>query len=139
MAIWLMTLFFTLLTPALMTVLGFLWKSHPPKEINSVYGYRTAMSCKNQATWDFAHQTAGRLWRGWGLGSLLLSAVIFAVVSLALAHWNFAVLSLPENVDAFSWLSLGLMAVQLVVLVGSIFPVERALKRRFDRDGNVRE
>ena len=36
------------------------------------------------------------------------------------------------------WLT-GVTAVQLVVLVGSIFPVERALKKHFDKLGRKKE
>ena len=32
-----------------------------PKEINSVFGYRTSMSMKNKDTWEFAHKYCGKV------------------------------------------------------------------------------
>lgn len=138
MFFWFLMLFFTLLMPGVMVLFGFLWKNHPPKDINGLYGYRTAMSCKNQETWELAHQTAGKLWRGWGLATLAVSAVGFPLGSLALAGWEPAALGRAEYADPVGYLSLVFVAVQMAVLVGSIFPVERALKRAFDQEGNRR-
>lgn len=138
MWLWLTTLCFILLIPGTMVFFGFLWKKRPPKDINCLYGYRTARSSKSQAAWDFAHQKIGRIWRAWGIGSLCFSAAVFFLGSLALARWNPGKLGAEEYTDAFSWLSLGLTAVQLVLLIASIFPVERALKRFFDEEGNPR-
>lgn len=139
MLLWFMTLFFTLIIPCTMLFFGFLWKRRPPKSINSLYGYRTAMSCKSQKAWRFAHQYAGRLWRGWGLGSLAASAAGFVGGSLALAEWDLAALGAQELVDPYSWLCLALTGLQLVVLAGSLFLVERGLKRRFDQEGRPRK
>lgn len=139
MFLWFMTLFFTLLIPCTMLLFGVLWKRRPPRDINCLYGYRTARSCKSQAAWDFAHQYIGRVWRGWGLGSLVASAVGFVVGSLALAGWDPAALGTEEMVDPFSWLCLILVGLQMGILVGSIFPAERALKRRFDQEGKPRK
>ena len=136
MGIWLMTWFFTLLIPGTMIFFGFLWKKRPPKNRNCLYGYRTARSGKSQASWDFAHLKIGRIWRIWGMVSLLLSAAVFFLGSLAFARWEPENLGASECVDAFSWLSLGLVAAQLLLLMVSIFPVERALKRLFDENGN---
>jgi len=44
----------------------------PPKKINSIYGYRTASSMKNQLRWDFAQLYASKQMIKYGL---LLSMV----------------------------------------------------------------
>lgn len=139
MWLWFYMFFFCLLTPGVMLLIGFLWKKHPPREINGAYGYRTSMSSKNQDTWDFAQQTFSRIWRRWGLLCLVLSAAAFPLGSLTLAGWSFAGLGSPELADAFGYLELGIVGVQLVFLtVGSVVPVERALRRQFDKEGNRR-
>lgn len=46
---------FTLFIPVLMILCGYLMYKHTPKDINGLVGYRTAMSMKNQETWDFAN------------------------------------------------------------------------------------
>jgi len=45
----------TLISPIL---LGIALKSHPPKKINSIYGFRTGISSKNQETWDYSQKLA---------------------------------------------------------------------------------
>ena len=42
-----------LLIPLLMIICGYFMRRKPPKEINGLIGYRTAMSRKNKDTWDF--------------------------------------------------------------------------------------
>ena len=62
MAFWLFLTAMDLLIPAIMVGIGARFLKHPPKTINALYGYRTARSMKNQETWNFAHETCGKLW-----------------------------------------------------------------------------
>lgn len=130
--------FFALLIPATMLLFGWLWKKKPPKDVNALYGYRTSMSMKNQETWDFAHQKFGTLWRRTGACLALFTLAGFPIGGLLLTHGNFSTLFEPQAAGAIGWLLLALVGVQLVVLVASIFPVERALKQNFDKDGQRR-
>ena len=59
---WLFVLAFDLLLPVVMIFFGREFMKNPPKEINPGYGYRTAMSSKNQDTWDFAQRKMGEVW-----------------------------------------------------------------------------
>lgn len=136
MALWIFHLIILSLAPATMLGFGFLWKKHPPKDINALYGYRTSRSCKSQAAWDFAHQAFGRLWRRWGL-VLLLTLPAFLMAALALHRWNPACfLDMPADADG--WLMMAFIALQMVVMIACVFPVERALKARFDSSGRPR-
>lgn len=116
---WFFMFFCNLLVPILMLAFGRVMRKNPPKDINSVYGYRTKRSMKNQDTWDFAHAFCGMLWQR--LGWILLVPSI--LVQLPFIHGT-------ENQIAV--VSVVVCAVQIVVLIGSIFPVERALKKNFD-------
>lgn len=131
MALWLLYLFFALILPGTMLFFGQLWKKHPPQNINSGYGYRTARSMKSPEAWDFAQACCGRVWRLWGGIALGVTAAAFVAGSFAIGGGRFPDMAAEENVDAVGYLLLALTAVQLVVLVGSIIPVERALKRNF--------
>lgn len=122
---WLFCTVMCLLVPFIMLYFGWRFQKHPPKNINSLYGYRTSRSMKNQQTWDFAHQVCGILWFRAGLILLPISLVAMLFV------WG-------RSVEEIGMWSIPVMAVQLVVLVGSIFPVERALKRSFDQFGRKR-
>lgn len=66
---WLFLLAMDLLLPGLMIGFGKEFIKNPPTEINPGYGYRTAMSSKNQDTWDFAQKYMGKVWHqaGWVL------------------------------------------------------------------------
>ena len=111
-----------ILIPLIMIMGGYFMYKKPPKEINSVVGYRTKMSKKNIDTWMFAHNYCGRLWLK--LGTALLIPTV--IVQIPFIHSN-------DNV--IGTVTLIVEAVQLVVLIGSIIPVEKALKKTFDENG----
>lgn len=119
---WLFMLIINSLIPLIMIVFGWSFMKKPPKKINGIYGYRTTMSMKNRDTWDFAHRYCGEIWFKLGWIVMLLSAVIMLLV-----------LGKEENIIG-SWGSM-LCLLQCVILVGTIFPTERALKSTFDKNG----
>ena len=122
LAFWLFILCMDLLIPAVMIGFGRMFLKRPPKSINASFGYRTAMSMKNQDTWDFAHRCCGRLWCRWGLILLVPSVVPLLFV-------------LGRDIGVIGNVGLVVTGVQLAVMLGTFFPVERALKRTFDRNG----
>ena len=91
-----------------------MWK-HSPKKINSLIGYRTSRSMKNMDTWHFAHHYCGKLW--WRIGWIILVPFYGA------------------SDDAIGIVGLILTFIQIAVLIGSIFPTEKALKRTFTEEG----
>ena len=99
----------------------------PPQDINGAYGYRTSMSMKNQDTWEFAHQVCGRVW--WRMGWLVLA------LSAALLAW----METRPGGEQTNWLLGTLVALaEAAVVILTIIPVERALKKTFDKEGNRR-
>ena len=122
---WLFCTGMTLLVPLVMLYFGRRFQKRPPKSINSLYGYRTTRSMKNQQTWDFAHRVCGKLW--FRLGLILLPVTLVPMLFL----WG-------RSVDEIGMGCTLAVVVQLLVLFGSIFPVERALKRNFDQFGRKR-
>ena len=120
----LVTLFCLLLTPAIMLGIACGWKKHPPEKINGIYGYRTKRSMASQAAWDFAHQYCSRLWLRWG-GALCAASVLAALLAWR-QTWFYEAVCVVGT-------------AQVVVLLLSIPVVERALRARFDRDGNPKD
>ncbi|MBC3797368.1 SdpI family protein [Acetobacterium tundrae] len=112
-----------LIIPIIMLFFGMKFRNHGPEKINSFYGYRTTMSKKNKDTWEFAHLYFGKLWRKIG-GVLLIFSLIISVIAFLF------------NQEIESMICLLLLTVQMVVLIASIFPVEKALKKNFDQNGN---
>ena len=111
-----------LLIPLIMLLGGYLMYKKPPKEINSVVGYRTKMSKKNKDTWEFAHNYCGRLWSKIGIVLFVLTFI----VQIPFVH---------ASDNAIGNMTLIVETVQIVVLLGSIIPVEQALKKTFDENG----
>ncbi len=122
MSFWTFMLLFDLLIPVTMIVFGKIFMKNPPKRINSVYGYRTAMSRKNKETWQFAHTYCGRLWVSLGLVLLVLSAAACLFL-------------LGKDVDTIGYGGGIICFVQMAVMISSIFFVEKALNRAFDKSG----
>lgn len=119
---WVFMFICNLLVPLLMVIFGRIMFKHPPQNINDIIGYRTAMSKKNKDTWYFANQYCGRIW--WKTGWILL--ILSIAVQLPFLHSNDDIVSIAGGI---------LCTVQIIVLLASIIPVERALKQNFNPDG----
>lgn len=111
-----------LLIPVSMIVIGRVMWKHPPKKINSITGYRTSRSMKNMDTWFFAQQYCGKLW--WKIGWILL----FPSIIIHIPFYS-------ASDDAIGGIGLILTTIQIVFMLGSIFPTEKALKRTFTDEG----
>ena len=119
---WIFMLLMDLLIPLTMIGFGKLFLTKSPKNINAVFGYRTTMSMKNRDTWEYAHKYCGRLWFRCGLVLLPLSVIPLLFV-------------LGRSIDTIGIVGGVVSAIQLVPLVGAIFPTEAALKKTFDKNG----
>ena len=97
-----------------------------PKEINSVFGYRTSMSMKNKDTWEFAHKYCGKVWYVCGMVMLPITVI-------------FMLLVIGKNEDCVGSIGGIICGVQLISLNGSILPTEIALKKNFDKNGTRRQ
>ncbi len=123
MLFWVFMFLVDLLVPLTMIFFGSRFEKNAPKEINTVFGYRTAMSMKNQETWQFAHQYIGRLWKICGLLVLLISvAVMFSVRG--------------KDIVAVSTIGGLFCVIQIIVMICTMIPTEIALKKNFDEYGN---
>lgn len=125
MGFWIFMMLMDLLIPVIMIAFGKYFIKNAPKEINSLFGYRTAMSMKNKDTWEFAHKYIGKLWYILGLIFLPISIIPLLFV-----------IGRDENI--VGTIGCIICFIQLFPLICSIFPTERALKRKFDDDGNRR-
>ncbi len=113
-----------LLIPAVMVGFGAYFMKRAPKTITYVFGYRPARSTKNADTWKFADKLIGKIW--------LVCGAVLLVVGTA----SFFTFTANKNENAESIASLVILGVQLLVLMCSIIPTERALKKTFDENGN---
>ena len=115
-------LIMTMLIPLIMVVCGWLFMHGIPKDRNSLFGYRTAMSVKNDDTWRFAHEYCGRLW-------LIIGLVLFAVTTV------FMILSMNMDPERVAFISGILMMIYVVPLLATVAATESAMKKTFDTRG----
>lgn len=121
MGFWIFILVMNLMIPVIMTGFGWYFLKGKPEKINHIVGYRTKLSMRNQATWRFAHHYCGKLWFILGLILLILTPLIMVLG-----------LKLDNNIDYGGIIC----TVQVILLVGTIIPTERALHRTFNKDGS---
>jgi uncharacterized membrane protein len=114
-----------LLIPIVIIVCGYIF-SRITIGVNHVAGYRTTMSMKNDETWKFANGMASRIWIVMGYILLGLSCVIFGILYFT-------------DQDALDGAAFTMVIIQTLLIILSIIPVEKALKKNFDRDGNRRQ
>ena len=80
---------------------------------------------KNEDTWTFAHKYCGKIWYicGWIMLPITVILMLFVI---------------GKSEDYVGAVGGILCVVQLVPLIGSIIPVEMALKQNFDENGKRR-
>jgi len=125
MGIWIFMLIMDLFLPFTMIGFGRSFMKKAPNEINAVFGYRTSMSMKNKDTWEFAHKYCGKIWCVCGLAMLPITVITMLFV-------------IGKSVEYIGTVGGIICGVQLIPLIGSIFPTEIALKKNFDKSGKKR-
>lgn len=99
------------------TVLGWHYKTYPPKRINWWYGYRTKRTMANQEVWNYANKLGGKL--VFNLGTFIsvfgnLAAVVFSEVHFIIA----------------------LLVIVLLGISAGFYWGETQLNTHFDKKGN---
>ena len=123
LGMWTFLLICNLLIPAAAIWYGRRFRADPPKEPNAWFGYRTARSMKSRDAWSFAQRKMGEVWGRWGYTMVLPVAVCQGLTLLC------------PTVDGMCLWSLPITAAEVVLLLLSMIPVERALKENFDENG----
>lgn len=80
---------------------------------------------KNMDTWKFAHDYCGKLW--WKTGRVML-------IPSALIH----IPLYDSNLNTIGFAGLILVTIQCAVMIVSICPTEKALKKHYNADGTRR-
>ena len=98
-------------TGLIFIIMGLIMYKFPPKKINSLYGYRTGSSMKNQKKWDFAQK---------------YSAKIMAFVGIGLIAFSFTRTILPFDEDQTAIFGVFVLLMSVIIL---ITVVEKRLKK----------
>lgn len=99
------------LCSAIFLIIFFITYRFPPKKINSLYGYRTSRSMKNQNNWEFAQSFSSI--------QFLKSSVVLLLVSLIRLY-------LDLNKTLYTVLAFAFLALSLAY---PIYKTETALKQ----------
>lgn len=97
-------------------IVGYIMLKFPPTKINSLYGYRTSSSMKNQERWDFSQKYAA-------IEMIKLAAVLTLSSIIGLVYY-------PEDTLA-EILGLGFLILMVVIL---LLRVEKAIKNKFKNE-----
>ena len=122
---WIFMFLMILLFPLFLLVMGIVFVKKPPKSIGSLYGYNTSRSLQNDETWAFAHAYCGKIWLILGMLMLILSVLIYTIPTL--------VLEMQKEISGI--IGGAIVGVQLLCILVTRIPVERALKKNFDSFG----
>ena len=124
MGFWFFMTICNLILPILMIVIGKVFVKNPPKNINYIVGYRTSRSMKNQDTWNFAHLYCGKLW--WKIGWAMLPLSVIGMLPV-----------IGKNDDIVGGVGAVVVTAECIALFVTIFFVERALVKEFNKEGNL--
>jgi uncharacterized membrane protein len=94
-------------------IAGALLFKYPPKKINSLYGYRTSNSMKNQEIWDYAQKKSAK-----------------EMMKVGLTMGLFSTLELIFQFEE-TWGIVIALALLIILSIGLLLKVERNLKQTF--------
>lgn len=104
------------LIPIIMILSGYLMSKYPPKKINYLIGYRTSQSMKNKKHWQEANKYCGILWIKLGTILLVISLLIFILITVKALNYT-------ENLLTI------IILVQTFIIILSIPLVENKIKK----------
>lgn len=97
-------------------VIGFIFKIFPPKKINYIYGYRTALSVKNKDTWNEAQK--------YSANSFLILGFIYMALQFILSR-------LIENISVGYENTIIITGIVIMIIINEVH-----LKKLFNKDGS---
>lgn len=97
-------------------LVGFVMYKFPPKNINSLYGYRTTGSMSSQEKWDFAQKFSSKLMFKNGL--ILLGIGLLCYVF---------------KIDETTSVVIGIGSM-FAVIIHLLYTTEKKLKQKFDKN-----
>ena len=118
--------FFGCSLPLLMLFIGIIFGKNPSDEVDGI-GYNTSFSRLNNDTWKTAQLIMSRLWKKLGVIMLAVSLVLLLILSFIFSG------------DSLLLAMTGVIMLQVIAMLGSIFLIERELRKIFNDEGERRE
>jgi uncharacterized membrane protein len=95
---------------------GVLFKLFPPKNINSIYGWRSRLAMRNKDTWTEAQR--------YGSNAFIVGGIIIALIGAIIQ------VTLPE-LDDLIMLILIILGISAIIFAGEVH-----LRKLFNKDGS---
>lgn len=112
-----------MIVPLTLIVSGAISYLRPPKNANSLYGFRTRLASRTAHTWIYANRKSAQLFIIFGAASLLANLILYFLLA-------------GENTDSIvkllAYVSIGLI---LLALLSNVLIVQFLLKKKFDERG----
>lgn len=113
-------MYIIVLLPIIYILGGMLLIFFPPRNINSIYGYRTTKSMKSNEVWVYAQKVAG-------LTNLIVNIPLFICAFIV---YNFV------NVNNETTISIIILVVELIISTTLVFVIpDKMIDKYFDKDG----
>jgi uncharacterized membrane protein len=110
-----------LLTGLFFVIFGFFYYNYPPKNINTISGYRTSASMRSQQTWDAANRYSSRI-------MFIVGIILFILGILSIFITFF------QNLHVLVGVGVTILAAFSIFLF-----TEEYLDKEFDEDGSPRK
>lgn len=101
-------------TPLIIFIIGLIFYKFPPKNINSIAGYRTKRSMKNAETWREANRYSARL-------IIKFSFIVLLIIAIG-------VISAGKSYDGLAVVTMISIALTVTLLIVMILLTEKHLK-----------
>ena len=117
-----MTAIGNFIMPISFILYGLFYLKKSKSTINNYTGYRTQMTMLSEQTWQYGNKRAGEVWIKLGLGLILFTIGYLYIVK-----------------KSFTELSWFLLIVSMVGSVVSLQKVDKELRAKFDKEGNLKK
>lgn len=121
-----MQIFIIVFVPVVLVLAGILLWRMPPKNINSIYGFRTRLASKSIATWKFANDRCAKLLMIVGVLGLLFITVVYL--------FTYFVLKVQYSDDFWGITSCAVLLISLTIV---FIIIQLELKAKFDDKGKL--
>ena len=121
-----MLVFSIFFVPIVLILTGILLWRIPPKNINSIYGYRTRLASRSIATWKYANDRCAKL-------LIIVGASGFLFVTLVYL-FSYFVFKIQYSDDFWGIIILAVLIISLTIVITII---QFELKAKFDDKGKL--
>lgn len=104
--------------PIIIWILGAICEEKSSKFPNTKVGYKSKFAIKNKTTWEYANKLVAKMNGSIGTFLFIINAVILFSI----------------GIEAFVFI----LTLNLIISVALFYMIDRLLRRKFDKEGNIK-